>query len=852
MVGQEATLANLHRTKAKPDAFVKSRALTPKERKDLTEQAELGEKYVTLLHELQNLDQQVLNPVTPSGFITRKIVYPAAEMPGFMVSNMIGVSVLGIQEDRYRELLDRGVPKDKARGMALISAAVEIPLEYLQIGNAMQGVKALRDIVNGTSVAKVALKHLGIGIGVQNAQEAAQDATNLLIQEVGSRVFEDVEGPTGEAWKEYLGSRADTFWALLPFPMFGAGVSTYAHFKNGEKFLQDRDGLVASGSKLDRATEIAEVAQESPDKAEKMLREDYENGKVGKPDPEAMDKAMAEMEESMEGMTINKDTKEVTLTDEATGNTVTFPDMDAALEGRLDSREASAKDNIRAIAAIQKRFENRGQVEFVTDRKKAETLQTKIDAEIITEGEAQQRVQDIALELGHSKDHYAGVPFDKFPIHAESRFDELTGRYIVPMKEGGGIRSAMEDSAETIFKNWDIEGYRTIEQYREWIGQFQKINKEKFHLIPEADLATASKKSIIEAMSSLAVGFASNKTADYQFDSVVTRILHQLAELWRHATERGALLISQFEAGLLDTDFETAVSAAAGLDAPTREKTKRKAKTVLVAKFRSELAKAVKKDIDANENPLVEADIRAFLDAIIDADKVKAPEGMTDQDLLDLMNAVVMSAVSPNRVGPSFSIGAFFKKKGLSFDSQRGESKTTTFLLKDGKPLEGVTSVDLFDLPSEESKAAAENREALPAFFSSFASGDHAQVGNSIGVDSETMQRLAKKGDFAVHRISGVQIPNSAKGAGMGQAIRLAHYQRMEKLEKKPVFFYNSQQSPEAAFATMALVDKGLLKIDFFGGGFIPGEALGPATTQLTPEGRKADPKSLLRHQSGH
>jgi hypothetical protein len=590
--------------------------------KEITQLVGEAGNYLDVLRELRTLDQQTLNPITPTHFVSRKILHPFLEQAGTVAASIALPSMglpTAIAEQRIQELRGRGVPLDKATTMGRLSASIEAPIEFLQTMTGLRGAKILGKVAAGTAPAKAFVKNVATTLLVENAQEAVQDATNLLIQGVGSAFSDDMSAPTKEHWKEYLGGRADTFWALLPFGLIGGGSATFNDFKQGKALLRDRRAMVAVG--LDRETAVDVATTEDPVMAQAKLRQAYDDGKVGKPDPTAYNEALKGLADAHEDITIDPESGAVTLTDLTTGQSVTFPDIESAHMGREDAREVSAQDNLKAIRAVQKRFENRGQVEYAPDTlKKGESLGTRVDSGETTTEQARQRVQALALEDGHALDHYDNLPFSAFPIHAESFFNEATGRFMVRMGEEGGVKAAIEDSAETVFKNWDIAGYRTIDQYREWISQFQAINRKKFHLLD--DVATATKEEVIEAMSSLAVGYAYNKSADYSFDSTLTRILRQLAELWRHATQRGALLISQFEAGVLDSDFHSAIASAAGLDAPARKRMepvfrKRTAEQV-IDDLRSDISIEVSRDTDPDpETVVADADTLRFLDAIL-------------------------------------------------------------------------------------------------------------------------------------------------------------------------------------------------------------------------------------------
>ena len=164
-------------------------------------------------------------------------------------------------------------------------------------------------------------------------------------------------------------------------------------------------------------------------------------------------------------------------------------------------------------------------------------------------------------------------------------------------------------------------------------------------------------------------------------------------------------------------------------------------------------------------------------------------------------------------------------------DAKFGEDVTS--LIRDNKEVTGPTSSSLLDLPQEgEGRGPAE----MPAHMvSRVGVQEKDQVSQLLGVPLKDLE------DTPVRRIGSISIPNDYKGVGMGQALRLSHYQ---EVEGGNAYFYNSQQSPEAARSTRALAAKGLIELHDRPS---PGQVgLGANVTFLTEKGRKTEPLSLI------
>ncbi len=174
------------------------------------------------------------------------------------------------------------------------------------------------------------------------------------------------------------------------------------------------------------------------------------------------------------------------------------------------------------------------------------------------------------------------------------------------------------------------------------------------------------------------------------------------------------------------------------------------------------------------------------------------------------------------------------RDRGFGFVDDPETDENTTVLTKDGEVVKGLTAMNLDQFPDRPPQ------HEVPAFMNSMVGGDHLQLAETLNLPMEEALEMT------VRRIHGISVPDEFKGLGFGQALRLAHYQR-----HSDSYFFNSQQSPEAARSTLALVRKGLIDIAYQdphrAASFKIGMPMSGAVTKITERGMDLDPFELVK-----
>lgn len=208
--------------------------------------------------ELKDIAENVVDPAKFDSRIADALANAPGQL-GYTVQALIpfvGIPLLinSTKEMRTRELMQRGVPLTEATDIATASAVVEAPVEWIQSKMLFGRIPGMGDALSKplteqtlAALGKRAANVFAAEFLLQNVQEAAQDATPLLLQEITAQWDPAVPKTTRENWLEFADSRIDTAFTLLPITLIGTGVASFQDGSFGRDYLTNATLLKAAG-----------------------------------------------------------------------------------------------------------------------------------------------------------------------------------------------------------------------------------------------------------------------------------------------------------------------------------------------------------------------------------------------------------------------------------------------------------------------------------------------------------------------------------------------------------------------------------------------------------------------------
>ncbi len=182
--------------------------------------------------------------------------------------------------DRIR-LAYPDVPVGQALAMSTVSGAVQGALDRLQVDLIAGALPMTSQLFRGLAKPTPQfwgpyIGKMGINLAEQNAQEALQDLTPIAVDAVAQALGADMpDVDWGKRFEDFAGSRVDTFFALLPLWIAGAGVGTAVQQRGlNLAFAQDADAMTSAGIPKDKAEEIANA--QTAQKMNAMLRQAWD------------------------------------------------------------------------------------------------------------------------------------------------------------------------------------------------------------------------------------------------------------------------------------------------------------------------------------------------------------------------------------------------------------------------------------------------------------------------------------------------------------------------------------------------------------------------------------------------
>jgi len=524
-------------------------------------------------------------------------LYDAIDSVPYMLtaSTLIGLPMVlvAIAEDSRRKFVDAGIPAKEAEALAMVSAIPQAAIERLQgsmlLGKLPGAEKWLtKAVTTKLGLAKKFLAVAGIETVQQNAEEALQDITPPMVQEVASwfsDAYPDVNWTKELA--QYRQGRVDTFFAMLPMVLVGTGTSSFKDASYGLQYLQNVKVIRASGFTDAAAAEIVDRASTGDlAGAEQLVKDGWTDaakrpkaaievdtaaaaGEVGamdqanlEADAAAMAELDADMQASYEEAANPMGATAVLLEDgswevkDEEGNTVDIASTPEAARELVKLVDEAANLNTEtAINDLVDYFNARAETGSTIEvMEQSKPLADKVSAGELTAEEAAHSIR-LAVQFGQME---AGATAEDTKVlgenvaqfNAKERIFEDVSRIYY----GANPLTLVEEKAEGYLKRRLQDGTLDLSEIDAWREQIDG---------PQAD---KSSRALTEWFSKWAQGYivgnADNAAIPSSFRAFLLKLKQYLGEVMGIAARYAEL----DAAGKLDKGFKDHLARAVGLD----------------------------------------------------------------------------------------------------------------------------------------------------------------------------------------------------------------------------------------------------------------------------------------------
>jgi GNAT superfamily N-acetyltransferase/murein L,D-transpeptidase YafK len=550
------------------------REATPEEVATLKAQAEGGLKTFGVIRELRNAAKSSVDPIRPvfEDSAIERGAYGLAGSLGIMVPVAINpaIGMLAYQAQEYDRIMleNPDIDPSFAKGLSLVEGAGNAALDRLQLGAINGKLPVFGGLLNGiknNGIRRV-LTTVGVEILEQNLQEGAQDLIAPLTETMAAALREDMpDKDFGELMKDYVGSRAETFFAVLPLALIGGGIGTYRDLKNPALQLADKQLSIAGFGPAQR--DYINKA-ESPEERDARIQQEWskrteQDITAGK---EQLAASIAEARSQKAGDTVEVNTKadgsnEWIVRDPAGKEVARVASEDEAVTIIADRGEAEIKSQANVVADL---------LDSDWRKDKLPNFEAQFGGEVTVEQmlkDAEAKGDTKLVEaIKASIEAHGNDPTElaKLRVLGESRVTPYAeGQYkaFVKLNEGATAQDAFEELAHNIFDIDIAEGRITKEQAREWVSQTTAAGVAGYKFSTDAEVR--------ESMAQIAQDFARNKIDQTNLPSSFVAFLKKLYTEFVEFMRRAKLLDQAFAEGKIDAEFERYLMGKIGLSDST-------------------------------------------------------------------------------------------------------------------------------------------------------------------------------------------------------------------------------------------------------------------------------------------
>ena len=494
-----------------------------------------GRRFREPTEQERRLINSEMNRVTRTNQITREIENAAVAVDPIkaLFANSIGSSLAlvplalaglggsvvaakayaGMEYDKIR-LQYPTIPEEKVALLSNLSGFVMTGFDKIE-GDFLTGKlpsvsKIIQKGIFSTVLGRVGVR-AGEGVIVQNAQEYAQDAARLVIQDIYSAIDSDVEGADLSEWDTLsFHNRLDVAIDMIPLNLIGLGAGTYNDFSNAVDAMKRREYLNLAGINDEAAIPIIDLSNKGDKEgAQTALREAFLNRdpEVARAAAEAIKNTPA-AQATQQFDTLLTRSMAPRYTQEGDNHTLTFPDgrvikaeswgearwyMEQAMGDKLSEEIATVADMANFFTS-QKR---EGVTESVDMAPEQRTMQQDVEEQVITEEQARERAA------------IAGEAFGLTPEEAQKEVWTVLGRNTtdtqndvaqsaIKLYEGADVNTVVEEVVEGRLKAALAQNKYSAEQVKKFIAQVESATGETF-------MVNGTEQGITEAISAIVV-----------------------------------------------------------------------------------------------------------------------------------------------------------------------------------------------------------------------------------------------------------------------------------------------------------------------------------------------------------
>lgn len=258
------------------------RLATPEERAQRLANAKKADSLIRLSMELDRVAKNELDPIKPvldyvPDVVERGLFGLAGSLPGMAAAMIPGAGTAWVANSFVNQAFERftldhpEIKGEDSYKMAVVVGVIQAVLERFQVQSTLGKMPWTKGIVDRltdptSSFWRSFLIKGAANVVEQNLQEGLQDITPAVVQETASALSKDVPGVD---WKKELGdwtgSRAETFFAVLPLALLGVGVSSLKESRAVARALTSPQTMMEAGILQADAERIAAM----PDPAAK-------------------------------------------------------------------------------------------------------------------------------------------------------------------------------------------------------------------------------------------------------------------------------------------------------------------------------------------------------------------------------------------------------------------------------------------------------------------------------------------------------------------------------------------------------------------------------------------------------
>lgn len=550
---------------------------TPEERQKTLAAAEQRLQGFQIERELRNLAKSSVDPIRQlsNGGLMGAVERGAYGLSGSIplmgviaipyVGEFAGVAAYQAQEyDRIR-LTNPDMSLGAAQGLALIEGAGNAAIDRLQLsalaGKSTFFAKTLQEMKAGGIVNY--LKRAGVMQGEQFMQENLQDAIAPIVEGIASAIRQDMPNTDFAAdMREYLNTRPEVFFAVLPLALVGGGFAEIDAIKNPAATFT-REAMRMAGFN----DQSIEYVFSAPDKAQLQtrLQEEWKKRK-----PEDISKGIDIAEQRAESAKTYESPYSLAIDEQANGDSVFVvtdkrdgtevirtPDLDAAWE-IMGQRQAADLSNERQ--AIRELFDWSKKIlrdpKITLDAAPQMVKMLKEQFEKKGDKQALQELRNRLVDAGFDPDgDLTGIG-----VFGETSIEQVRDavyRAVITLNKDANLLDAFEEIGHGFDRVAVAEGRVSIDQFAKWLEQTEQTTGKKFNRGNETE--------ILESMARLRQDWVSGKIEDTSLPSSVLAYLKKLALVLQDAILRFSKIQAAMESGQIDKSLGEYLDESLGI-----------------------------------------------------------------------------------------------------------------------------------------------------------------------------------------------------------------------------------------------------------------------------------------------